>query len=45
MERLPAQAMYLTIGLSRRWQGEVWPLVHAVHVVPDYDANIDPACL
>lgn len=45
MERLPAQAVYLTIGLSRKWQGEHWPLVHAVHVVPDYGADIDPACL
>ncbi|MCJ7549645.1 MAG: hypothetical protein MUQ30_08180, partial [Anaerolineae bacterium] len=45
MERLQAQAIYLTIGLSRKWQGEYWPLVHAVHVVPDYSADIDPACL
>ena len=45
VERLPAQAIYLTIGLSRKWQGKFWPLVHAVHVVPDYEASIDPACL
>jgi len=45
MERLQAQAIYLTIGLSRRWQGEFWPLVHAVHVVPDYNADIDPTSL
>ena len=45
MERLQAQAIYLTIGLSRKWRNEYWPLVHAVHIVPDYSADIDPACL
>lgn len=45
MDKLGAQALYLTIGLSRRWQGEHWPLIHAIHVVPDYDAVIDLACL
>ncbi len=41
MARLDATALYLTLGLSRQWQGEHWPLVHAVHVVPDYAADID----
>jgi len=41
MERLGAEALYLTLGLSRRWRGEYWPLVHAIHVVPDYEATID----
>jgi hypothetical protein len=41
-DRLGADAFYLTVGLSRKWQGEYWPLVHAVHVVPDYTAAIDP---
>lgn len=45
MERLGAEALYLTIGLSRKWKGKHWPLVHAIHVVPDYDAAIDLACL
>ena len=36
-ERLNAQAIYLAIGLSRNWQGEYWPLVVGVHVVPDYE--------
>ena len=41
LERLGAEALYLTLGLSRQWQGEHWPLVHAIHVVPDYAAEID----
>lgn len=44
-ERLEAEAFYLTMGLSRSWQGEYWPLVHAVHVVPDYAADIQLNCL
>lgn len=38
-ERLNAQALYLTVGLSRSWQGEYWPLVVGVHVVPDYEVR------
>ncbi|MCK4315973.1 MAG: hypothetical protein KAX24_09400, partial [Anaerolineae bacterium] len=38
-ERLGAEALYLAVGLSRNWQGEYWPLVVGVHVVPDYEAN------
>ena len=37
LERLTAEAIYLAVGLSRSWQGEYWPLVVGVHVVPDYD--------
>ena len=40
-ERLRADALYLTLGLSRAYQGQYWPLVVGVHVVPDYDAVID----
>jgi len=40
-ERLHADALYLTLGLSRAYQGQYWPLVVGVHVVPDYDAVID----
>ena len=41
VERLRADAIYLTLGLSRNYQGQYWPLVAGVHVVPDYDAVID----
>jgi hypothetical protein len=41
VERLRADAIYLTLGLSRHYQGQYWPLVVGVHVVPDYDATID----
>jgi hypothetical protein len=40
-ERLDADAIYLAVGLSRNWQGECWPLVVGVHVVPDYEAVVD----
>jgi hypothetical protein len=36
LARLGAEALYLAVGLSRPWQGEYWPLVVGVHVVPDY---------
>jgi hypothetical protein len=38
-ERLDTEAIYLAVGLSRSWQGEYWPLVIGVHVVPDYGVN------
>jgi hypothetical protein len=38
-ERLDADAIYLAIGLSRNWQGQYWPLVIGVHVVPDYEVE------
>jgi len=38
-ERLKAEAIYLAVGLGRKWQGEYWPLVIGVHVVPDYETN------
>jgi hypothetical protein len=41
VERLRADAIDLTLGLSRNYQGQYWPLVVGVHVVPDYDAVID----
>ena len=41
-ERLGAQAIYLALGLSRNWEGEFWPLVVGVHVVPDYEAQMEP---
>jgi hypothetical protein len=41
VERLRADSIYLALGLSRNYQGQFWPLVVGVHVVPDYDAAID----
>ncbi len=40
-ERLNADALYLAVGLSRNWKGEYWLLVHGVHVVPDYEMEIE----
>jgi hypothetical protein len=40
-ERLRAEALYLTLGLSRNWQATYWLLVVGVHVVPDYEAVVD----
>jgi hypothetical protein len=40
-DRMGEGSRLTTVGLSREWQGEYWPLVHAVHVVPDYTATID----
>ncbi|MGC9349023.1 MAG: dual OB domain-containing protein [Anaerolineae bacterium] len=45
LKQLEADALYLTVGLSRKYQDEYWPLVHAVHVIPDYDACVDLQCL
>lgn len=44
-ERLSAGAIYLALGLSRRWKQKYWPLVVGVHVVPDYEAAVDTTCL
>jgi hypothetical protein len=40
-ERLQAREIYLALGLSRGFEGEYWPLVVGVHVVPDYEMAID----
>jgi hypothetical protein len=40
-ERLGAEDIYLALGLSRGYQGNLWLLVVGVHVVPDYQAEID----
>lgn len=34
-QRLGVQEVYLTIGLSRRYDGRCWPMVVGVHAVPD----------
>jgi hypothetical protein len=38
---LNANALYLSIGLSRSFEGKIWPLVIGVHPVPDYTIAID----
>lgn len=43
MERLPAQDLFLALGLSSSFQGECWLLVVGVHVIPDYVATVDCA--
>ncbi len=40
-QRLSAEAIYLTIGLSRTFQGDIWPLIVGVYPIPDYTAVID----
>lgn len=40
-ERLGAEAIYLSIGLSRPYRQQMWALVVGVHPVPDYAASID----
>jgi hypothetical protein len=41
LARLPAEAVYLSIGLSRPFEGKIWPLVIGVHPIPDYNIWID----
>jgi len=38
-QRLDAETIYLALGLSRNWQGQYWPLVVGVHVVPDHEVS------
>lgn len=40
-ERLSADEIYLTVGLSRTYEGRIWCLILAVHTVPDYAMDID----
>ena len=40
-DRLGVEDFYLTLGLSRSYQGEYWLLVLGVHTVPDYEVEID----
>jgi hypothetical protein len=42
-ERLEAEAIYLTVGLSRPWKNRCWPMVVGVHTVPDYESSVDLA--
>ncbi len=40
-ERLEIETVYLALGLSRGYQGKLWPLAIGVHTVPDFEAIID----
>ena len=40
-ERLGAEAIYLALGLSRRYQEQFTLLVIGVHCVPDYEVEVD----
>jgi len=44
-ERLTASDIYLSLGLSRGYQDKLWLLVIGVHVVPDYQIEINYADL
>jgi hypothetical protein len=39
-ERLAADEIYLSLGLSRNWQDAYWPLVVGVHTTPDYEFSL-----
>ncbi len=39
--RLNADEIYLVVGLSRPYKGKMWLMVVGVHVVPDYEMEID----
>lgn len=41
LDRLQAERIYLSVGLSRPYKRRLWPLVVGVHPVPDYEATID----
>jgi hypothetical protein len=40
-QALAADVIYLSVGLSRTFAGNQWPLVIGVHPVPDYTITID----
>lgn len=40
-ERLSANEIYLALGLSRTYRGQHWLMIVGVHVVPDYEMEID----
>ena len=37
----PPRSVYLAVGLSRSYQGQYWPIVAGVHLLPDYDVTVD----
>jgi len=40
-QRIQAESIYLSIGLSRVYRNKIWPLIIGVHPVPDYDIEVD----
>lgn len=40
-ERLQTEEVFLALGLGREYQGQTWLLVIGVHLVPDYQVEID----
>jgi len=40
-----AREVYLALGLSRSYEGRLWPLVLGVHTVPDYEVTLDYTAL
>jgi hypothetical protein len=40
-KRLEVDEVFLALGLSRSYEGTIWPLVIGVHPVPDYQVEID----
>lgn len=43
--RLGTDQVFLSLGLSRSFEGTMWPLVIGVHPVPDFEMEIDYANL
>lgn len=39
--RFGIQQIYVAVGLSRSYQGNLWPLIIGVHTVPDHDTEVD----
>jgi hypothetical protein len=37
----PPRSVYLAVGLSRSYQGQYWPIVAGVHLLPDYNVTLD----
>ena len=40
-ERLNVDDIYLAVGLTRPFEGRIWPLVIGVHTIPDYAMTIN----
>jgi hypothetical protein len=38
---LGAERAYLALGLSREFEGRIWPLVIGIHLVPDFEVEVD----
>ncbi|MFC2016077.1 hypothetical protein ACFLUM_04010 [Chloroflexota bacterium] len=43
--RLGAREIFLVAGLTRSFKGDSWPIIVGVHLVPDYEAEVDYANL